>query len=66
MQRHTSEGRLKGGMTLAVTGLHGGIACGAAGGGRLVEHADPTTGYLAPVTAAACALPLYATRRGAC
>lgn len=65
VQRRASEGRLNGGMTLAVTGLLGGIACGAAGDGWLVEHAGPATGYLAPVTAAACALPPYAIRRGA-
>ncbi|MFD5494177.1 hypothetical protein ACFYY3_29710 [Streptomyces sp. NPDC001812] len=52
-------------MTLAVNGLLGGIDCGVAGGGRLREHAGPATGRLAPVTAAARAPPLYATRRGA-
>ncbi|GAB2809500.1 hypothetical protein GCM10027073_47510 [Streptomyces chlorus] len=65
VQRRAPEGRLNGGMTLAVTGLLGGIACGVAGGGRLVEHAGPAAGCLAPVTAADCALPLYAIRRGA-
>ncbi|NEA06008.1 MFS transporter, partial [Streptomyces sp. SID10116] len=38
VQRRTPEGRLNEGMTLAVTGLLGGIACGAAGGGWAVEH----------------------------
>ncbi|GAA1921500.1 MFS transporter [Streptomyces durmitorensis] len=58
IQRRTPEGRLNEGMTLAVTGLLGGIACGAAGGGWVVEHIGPTQGYAVPVTAACCALLL--------
>ncbi|MFJ6565832.1 MFS transporter [Streptomyces sp. NPDC091292] len=56
VQRWTPEGQLNEGMTLAVTGILGGIACGAAAGGRLVEQAGPTTAYAVPVAAAACAL----------
>ncbi|MEV0319188.1 MFS transporter [Streptomyces sp. NPDC050658] len=58
VQRRTPEGQLNEGMTLAVTGLLGGIACGAAGGGWVVEHLGPTTGYAVPVTAACVALLL--------
>ncbi|WAL95812.1 MFS transporter [Streptomyces sp. Je 1-369] len=57
-QRRTPEGRLNEGMTLAVTGLLGGIACGAAGGGWAVEHLGTAAGYGVPVAAACCALLL--------
>ncbi|MGW3033328.1 MFS transporter [Streptomyces sp. NPDC001178] len=56
VQRRTPEGSLNEGMTLAVTGLLGGIACGSATGGRLVDHVAPTAGFGVPVTAAAAAL----------
>ncbi|MEU1056275.1 MFS transporter [Streptomyces sp. NPDC005876] len=58
VQRRTPEGRLNEGMTLAVTGLLGGIAGGSALGGWTVEHISPTAGYAVPVTAAALALLL--------
>ncbi|MFI6087477.1 MFS transporter [Streptomyces sp. NPDC051218] len=58
IQQRTPEGRLNEGMTLAVTGLLGGIACGAAAGGWMVEHLSPAGGYAVPVTAACCALLL--------
>ncbi|MEU2601699.1 MFS transporter [Streptomyces hirsutus] len=56
VQRLTPEGRLNEGMTLAVTGLLGGIACGSAAGGWTVEHVSAAAGYAVPVTAAATAL----------
>ncbi|MEU3335278.1 MFS transporter [Streptomyces sp. NPDC006668] len=56
VQRRTPQGRLNEGMTLAVTGLLGGIACGSATGGWLVDHLSATAAYGAPVTAAALAL----------
>ncbi|POX49408.1 MFS transporter [Streptomyces sp. Ru71] len=56
VQQRTPEGRLNEGMTLAVTGLLGGIACGSAAGGWMAEHASPTAGYGVPVTTAAVAL----------
>ncbi|MEV0223978.1 MFS transporter [Streptomyces sp. NPDC050704] len=56
LQRRTPEGRLNEGMTLAVTGLLGGIACGSALGGWVVEHVSAAAGYGVPVTAAATAL----------
>ncbi|WND37274.1 MFS transporter [Streptomyces sp. BB1-1-1] len=58
VQHRTPEGRLNEGMTLAVTGLLGGIACGSAAGGWTVEHLSPTAAYGVPVTAAAVALLL--------
>jgi predicted MFS family arabinose efflux permease len=58
VQQRTPEGRLNEGMTLAVTGLLGGIACGSALGGWTVEHLSATEGYGIPVTAAALALAL--------
>ncbi|MGW3122368.1 MFS transporter [Streptomyces sp. NPDC001107] len=56
VQQRTPEGSLNEGMTLAVTGLLGGIACGSATGGQLVDHVSPTAGFGVPVTAAATAL----------
>lgn len=56
IQHRTPEGRLNEGMTLAVTGLLGGIACGSAAGGWVVEAVSTTAGYGVPVTAATLAL----------
>ncbi|MFI8215995.1 MFS transporter [Streptomyces sp. NPDC085932] len=61
VQQRTPEGRLNEGMTLAVTGLLGGIAGGSALGGWTVEHASATAGYAVPVAAAALALALALT-----
>ncbi|MEU6061551.1 MFS transporter [Streptomyces sp. NPDC047097] len=58
VQKLTPSGQLNEGMTLAVTALLGGIAAGAAGGGRLVEHLGPATAYATPAGAAALALLL--------
>ncbi|WP_330354548.1 MFS transporter [Streptomyces chartreusis] len=60
VQRRTPDGRLNEGMTLAVTALLGGIACGSAAGGWVVEHLTPTAGYGVPVTAAAAVALLVA------
>ncbi|GGU12827.1 transporter [Streptomyces coeruleorubidus] len=62
VQQRTPEGRLNEGMTLAVTGLLGGIACGSALGGWTVERLSATAGYGIPVTAAAVALALSLRR----
>lgn len=43
-------------MTLAVTGLLGGIAGGSALGGWMAEHVSATAGFGVPVAAAAVAL----------
>ncbi|MFJ2236694.1 MFS transporter [Streptomyces sp. NPDC087859] len=56
VQEHTPEGRLNEGMTLAVTGLLGGIAGGSAMGGWTAEHVSPTAGFGVPVAAATVAL----------
>lgn len=56
IQHRTPEGQLNEGMTLAVTGLLGGIACGSAAGGWVVEAVSTTAGYGVPVTAATLAL----------
>lgn len=56
VQERTPEGRINEGMTLAVTGLLGGIAGGSAVGGWVAEHVSATAGYGVPVTAAAGAL----------
>ncbi|MCX4990565.1 MULTISPECIES: MFS transporter [unclassified Streptomyces] len=60
VQRRTPEGRLNEGMTLAVTGLLGGIAGGSAAGGWMVEHVSAAAGYTVPVTAAAVAFVIAA------
>ncbi|MFG2729739.1 MFS transporter [Streptomyces canus] len=64
IQRRTPPGRFNEGMTLAVTGLLGGIACGSAGGGWTAEHISPTAGYGVPVTAAAAALMIALVTAG--
>lgn len=56
LQQRTPEGRSNEGMTLGVTGLLGGIACGSAAGGWVVEHVSATAGYGLPATAAGVAL----------
>ncbi|MFI9831907.1 MFS transporter [Streptomyces sp. NPDC051913] len=56
IQERTPPGRLNEGMTLAVTGLLGGIAGGSATGGWTAEHISTTAGYGVPLTAAAAAL----------
>ncbi|MFD8524740.1 MFS transporter [Streptomyces capillispiralis] len=55
VQRYTPGDRLNEGMTLAVTGLLGGIACGSAAGGWTVERVSAAAGYGVPVAAAAAA-----------
>ncbi|MEU5097289.1 MFS transporter [Streptomyces sp. NPDC020996] len=64
VQARTPAGRLNEGMTLAVTGLLGGIACGSATGGWSVEHLSPAAGFGVPVTAAAVALTISLAQRG--
>ncbi|WP_406459351.1 MFS transporter [Streptomyces sp. NBC_01622] len=56
VQHRTPEGRLNEGMSLAVTGLLMGIACGSAAGGWTADHTSPTAGFAVPVVAAATAL----------
>ncbi|MDX3454408.1 MFS transporter [Streptomyces sp. ME02-8801-2C] len=61
VQQRTPEGRLNEGMTLAVTGLLGGIAAGSAAGGWVTERVSATAGYGVPLAAAASALLLSLT-----
>jgi len=56
VQHRTPEGQLNEGMSLAVTGLLGGIAGGSAAGGWVVERASASAGYWVPAGAAAVAL----------
>jgi len=68
VQRRTPEDRLNEGMTLAVTALLGGIACGSATGGWAAEHLSPAIGFALPTGAAGLALlvatgHMIATRR---
>ncbi|MGP4008844.1 MFS transporter [Streptomyces sp. 4N124] len=62
IQRHTPADRLNEGMTLAVTALLGGIACGSALGGWTTEHLSATAGFWIPVTAASAALMIALSR----
>ncbi|MEW2119777.1 MFS transporter [Streptomyces sp. NPDC005474] len=61
VQHRTPEGRLNEGMTLAVTGLLGGIAAGSAAGGWAAEQLSATAAYGIPLAAAASALTLSLT-----
>ncbi|MFJ6083044.1 MFS transporter [Streptomyces sp. NPDC092369] len=63
VQQRTPEGHLNEGMTLAVTGLLAGIACGSAIGGWTVDRVSPTAGFGVPVAAAATALMICLTWR---
>ncbi|WP_330349463.1 MFS transporter [Streptomyces sp. NBC_00582] len=56
VQERIPVARLNEGMTLAVTGLLGGIACGSAIGGWTADHASPATGFTVPLGAATTAL----------
>ncbi|MFF3910846.1 MFS transporter [Streptomyces sp. NPDC001848] len=58
VQRRTPEGRANEGMTLAVTALLGGVACGSATGGWAVERLSPTAGFTLPAAAAGLALAI--------
>ncbi|MEU4151370.1 MFS transporter [Streptomyces sp. NPDC026659] len=56
LQTHTPPDRLNEGMSLAVTSLLTGIACGSAMGGWAVEHTSSAMAYLVPAGSAATAL----------
>ncbi|MCF3129797.1 MFS transporter [Streptomyces olivochromogenes] len=58
VQRRTPQDRLNEGMSLVVTGLLVGIACGSALGGWTAEHASPATGFAVPVAAAAASFAI--------
>ncbi|WP_237538945.1 MFS transporter [Streptomyces sp. SID486] len=56
VQRRTPADRLNEGMSLMVTGLLTGIACGSATGGWATEHLSPVAAFAVPAAAAALAL----------
>ncbi|MFJ3924962.1 MFS transporter [Streptomyces sp. NPDC090022] len=56
VHRHTPEGRLNEGMTLAVTAIFTGIAAGSAASGAITDHWGPVAAYALPAVAAALAL----------
>ncbi|MFJ9836397.1 MFS transporter [Streptomyces sp. NPDC101169] len=62
VQSRTPADRLNEGMSLVVTGLLTGIACGSAAGGWTAEHGSPATGFAVPALAAAVALVIGASR----
>ncbi|MER6732734.1 MFS transporter [Streptomyces puniciscabiei] len=63
VQRRTPEDRLNEGMSLMVTGLLTGIACGSATGGWAAEHLSPVSAYAVPAAGATLALGLAALTR---
>jgi predicted MFS family arabinose efflux permease len=56
VQRRTPADRLNEGMSLMVTGLLAGIACGSATGGWATERLSPVTAFAVPAAAASLAL----------
>ncbi|MCL3996645.1 MFS transporter [Streptomyces lavenduligriseus] len=56
VQRRTPADRLNEGMSLMVTGLLAGIACGSATGGWAAERLSPVTAFAVPAAAAVLAL----------
>lgn len=63
LQHRTPEGRLNEGMSLGVTGLLTGIACGSAGGGWTAEHVSPAAGFAVPIVAATAAMLIGVLRK---
>ncbi|MFJ5017285.1 MFS transporter [Streptomyces griseoluteus] len=64
VQERTPEGRLNEGMSLVVTALLTGIACGSAGGGWAADHLGPGAAYAIPALAASAACLLGWALRG--
>jgi len=63
LQHRTPEGRLNEAMSLAVTGLLTGIACGSAAGGWTADRTSPTTCFAVPIVAATTALLIGALNK---
>lgn len=63
VQHRTPDGRLNEGMSLTVTALLAGIACGSAAAGWTTDHTSPTAAFWLPVAAAAAALLTGVPRR---
>ncbi|MGW0763916.1 MFS transporter [Streptomyces sp. NPDC002676] len=55
VQQRTPADRLNEGMSLVVTGLLTGIACGSAAGGWAAQHLSPATAFAVPAAAAGTA-----------
>ncbi|MFI2200579.1 MFS transporter [Streptomyces sp. NPDC020192] len=64
VQKLTPADRLNEGMSLVVTGLLTGIACGSATGGWAAEHLSLATALAVPAAAATLALLIHTTSRG--
>jgi predicted MFS family arabinose efflux permease len=64
VQRRTPADRLNEGMSLVVTGLLTGIACGSAAGGWTAQHLSPGTALAVPAAAAALALLVHTASTG--
>lgn len=64
VQERTPEGRLNEGMSLVVTALLTGIACGSASGGWAADHLGAATAYAIPALAASAACLLGWALRG--
>ncbi|MEV5955882.1 MFS transporter [Streptomyces sp. NPDC051987] len=60
VQDRAPEGRLNEGMSLVVTALLTGIACGSALGGWAADHVSPTAAFATPAAAAVVALAVHA------
>ncbi|MEU8974300.1 MFS transporter [Streptomyces monashensis] len=65
VQRRTPADRLNEGMSLVVTGLLTGIACGSAAGGWAAQHLSPGTALAVPAAAATLALLVHTASTGA-
>ncbi|MFG2961238.1 MFS transporter [Streptomyces sp. NPDC048291] len=63
VQDRAPEGRLNEGMSLVVTALLTGIACGSALGGWAADHVSPAAAFATPATAAVAALAVQAVSR---
>ncbi|MEU2716766.1 MFS transporter [Streptomyces sp. NPDC007205] len=63
VQKRTPSDRLNEGMSLVVTALLTGIACGSATGGWAAEHCTPASAYAVPAVAASLALGLASLTR---
>ncbi|MCH0561207.1 MFS transporter [Streptomyces sp. MUM 16J] len=66
VQRRTPADRLNEGMSLVVTGLLAGIACGSAVGGWAAERLSPASAFAVPAAAAVAALLIGSTTRSVC
>ncbi|MFJ4323357.1 MFS transporter [Streptomyces tricolor] len=65
VQRRTPADRLNEGMSLMVTGLLTGIACGSAAGGWAAEHVSRVTAFAVPAAAATLALLVHGVAEAA-